>query len=164
MNRRTLAALCMVALVAALGARTELRAEVITRCIVSPPDQSLDRPDDQYVDSNLDGIDGMRCGPIFVAPSGSDANPGTIESPMRTIGAAIRAARSHTPIRDVYVAEGTYTGPVVLAEGVNLYGGYDPDSSWTRSLSSRATVYLGSGSADVTFSRLGSRSLRWWII
>jgi hypothetical protein len=86
----------------------------------------------------------MRCGPIFVATSGSDANIGTIDSPMRTIGAAILAARAHTPTRDVYIANianGVYEGTTVLAEGVNLYGGYAAD--WSRSLESRAIIHLG---------------------
>ena len=54
--------------------------------LLAPPDPSADAPDDGYVDRNDDGIDGMRCGPIFVAPGGSDANLGTIEAPMKTIG------------------------------------------------------------------------------
>ncbi|MFC5510137.1 DUF1565 domain-containing protein [Massilia jejuensis] len=44
---------------------------------------------------------------LFVAPGGSDANPGTQEEPFRTIG---RAAQVVTPGTTVYVAPGQYTG------------------------------------------------------
>lgn len=46
---------------------------------------------------------------LFVAPSGSDNNPGTGESPFRQVAAAARAA---TPGTIVHVAPGSY-GPVV---------------------------------------------------
>ena len=44
---------------------------------------------------------------LFVAPTGSDANPGTQSEPFRTIG---RAAQVVTPGATVYVAPGQYTG------------------------------------------------------
>jgi Big-like domain-containing protein/flagellar hook capping protein FlgD len=125
----------------------DLHAEADPSCLLSPSDPSADRPDDGYVDVNGDGIDGMRCGPIFVSPTGSDANLGTIEAPMRTLGAAILAAHTHG--RDVYIAKGVYEGTVVLASGVNLYGGFDDDAGWARSLASRATIHLGPGGGDV---------------
>jgi hypothetical protein len=43
---------------------------------------------------------------LYVAPSGSDANPGTSASPLRSIQAAVTNASSGDEIR---VAEGTYT-------------------------------------------------------
>jgi hypothetical protein len=44
---------------------------------------------------------------LFVAPGGSDANPGTQSEPFRTIA---RAAQVVTPGTTVYVAPGQYTG------------------------------------------------------
>lgn len=44
---------------------------------------------------------------LYVAPGGSDANPGTEAEPFRTIG---RAAQVVTPGTTVYVAPGQYTG------------------------------------------------------
>ena len=123
-----------------------------------PPDPSADLPDDGYVDANGDGIDGMRCGPIFVSPLGSDSNLGTASAPMRTIGAAILAARAFTPPRDVYIGYGSaldYDGTVVLASGVDLYGGYDAGANWARSFAARATVHLGAGSGDAALLGVG---------
>lgn len=135
-----------------------------------PPDPSADLPDNGYVDANGDGIDGMRCGPIFVSPLGSDANLGTTSAPMRTIGAAILAARAFTPPRAVYIGyvnDGggggpgaassplDYDGTVVLASGVDLYGGYDAGANWARSFAARATVHLGEGSGDVALLGVG---------
>lgn len=98
---------------------------------ISPPPVT-DVPDDAFIDSNGDGIDGMRCGPIFVATTGLDSNPGTIDAPMRTLNAAILAAKLHSPVRDVYVGAGMFSGRVLLAEGVNIYGGFDPANNWSR--------------------------------
>jgi len=64
---------------------------------------------------------------IFVTPSGNDSGPGTLVFPMRTIPAAIQRARETG--KTVLVAWGNYAGPVEMAEGVSLYGGYSPDFS-----------------------------------
>jgi hypothetical protein len=124
---------------------------------LSPPDQSADTPDDGFTDSNGDGIDGMRVGPIFVsADIGSDANLGTIEAPLRTIGAAILAAQSRTPVRDVYIAGGEYRETVTLASGVNLYGGYDHASGWARSSSPASRPVIRGGRVAVWAANLTS--------
>jgi hypothetical protein len=53
---------------------------------------------------------------LYVSTLGSDANPGTAQSPFRTIGRAARAATAGTT---VYVEPGTYVGDVyVTAPGV----------------------------------------------
>jgi hypothetical protein len=108
----------------------------------NPPAQT-DTPDAAFIDTNGDGIDGMRCGPIFVAPSGNDKSVGTIESPMRTISAAMLAAYQMTPKRDVYVSsEGTYNETLWLQPEINVYGGYNHTNGWSRS-SKRAIVQGG---------------------
>ncbi|MEK6644498.1 MAG: Ig-like domain-containing protein [Planctomycetota bacterium] len=101
-------------------------------CNLAAPPAQTDVPDDAFTDSNGDGIDGMRCGPIFVALTGSDTNPGTIELPMRNVGAAIAAAKTFTPPRAVYVSAGNYDETVVFQDGVSVYGGYDATAGWTR--------------------------------
>jgi hypothetical protein len=62
---------------------------------------AADEPDLGFVDANCDGIDGDAAGAVFVAPSGSDANPGTQAAPVQTIGAAValaaRRRRTSTP-------------------------------------------------------------------
>ena len=77
------------------------------------------------VDADCDGTIDDSDAFVFVTPSGSDANPGTLVRPMRTIPAAL--ARAATEGKDVLVAWGRYAGPVELAAGVGLFGGYAPD-------------------------------------
>ncbi len=109
-------------------------------CDLAPaPNLAADVPDDSFIDANGDGIDGLKCGPIFVsATTGADSNPGTMGAPMKTIGAALLAARLYTPIRPVYVANGTYNEQLVLQSGASVYGGYNP-AGWTRA-NTQATV------------------------
>lgn len=92
--------------------------------------EANDKPDDLFVDENCDGIDGDTSNAIFVAPGGSDAAPGTMDSPMRTLQAGLDAANSAG--KDVYVAVGSYTGDTLsLHDGVSVYGGYD-ETDWSR--------------------------------
>ncbi len=77
-------------------------------------------------DANCDGIDGEVGNGVFVAKWGSDANPGTLEAPLLTIQHGIDRAASSGK-REVYVATGVYTDPVVLKPGVSVYGGYSAD-------------------------------------
>ena len=118
---------------------------------LNPPDQSADRPDAGFVDANSDGIDGMRVGPVFVSPLGLDSNPGTFNAPMKSLGAAILAAKGLTPVRDVYVASrsGAFEESVVFVDGVSVYGGYDDITGWTRS-AAPATINGGPTGAWVT--------------
>lgn len=111
------------------------------------PPPVTDLPDDSFTDDNGDSIDGMACGPIFVAPTGDDRNLGTIDAPMQTLGAAILAARWLTPPRSVYVSSnGAYNETIVFADGVNVYGGYDHALAWTRS-NTPATINGGTVAA-----------------
>jgi hypothetical protein len=100
---------------------------------------AADPPDDNFVDSNCDGIDGDVARAIFVAPSGSDTNEGTMAAPVATIGAAIAKAQANGK-SDVYISAGTYTGRVTLARGISLYGGYAQASGWSRSAAHMATI------------------------
>ena len=77
------------------------------------------------VDADCDGTIDDSDAFVFVTPSGSDLNPGTLVRPMRTIPAAL--ARAATEGKDVLVAWGRYAGPVELVAGVGLFGGYAPD-------------------------------------
>src|SRR5579872_4328227 len=45
---------------------------------------------------------------IWVAPDGSDSHPGTKESPMATVGAALRKARELRRLADPSVREGVH--------------------------------------------------------
>ena len=97
----------------------------------APKDPSIhpgapDLPDLNFVDSNCDGIDGDKGKAVFVSPSGSDVNPGTMAKPKRTLNAAVLAAAAAK--KDVYAAAGLYER-VDLVSGVGIYGGYAADWS-----------------------------------
>ena len=77
------------------------------------------------VDADCDGVIDDTTDYVFVTPSGSDANPGTLVFPMRTPTAAI--ARAASTGKSVLVAWGRYAGPVDLTAGVSVFGGYAPD-------------------------------------
>ena len=113
-----------------------------------------DRPDLMFLDVNCDGIDGEVAIGVFVdGASGSDTNPGTMISPLKTIQAAIDQAASDR--FDVYVSEGSYMETLSLADGVSVFGGYRADQGWARS--SDAVVEIAGGTEAVTGS--GVRNL-----
>jgi hypothetical protein len=105
-------------------------------------------------------------GAIYVATTGSDANPGTKASPKLTIQAAITTAASRSPKPDVYVSAGTYSQPsgLTLATGVNVDGGYSA-GTWVRSLTAITTITgapqaaLASGVSGVTLQLLSLSGL-----
>ncbi|HPF37564.1 MAG TPA: hypothetical protein P5081_08515 [Phycisphaerae bacterium] len=121
-------ALCALILTTGAGARP-----LFAQCDHLNPPVATDAPDDAFDDSNNDGIDGMACGPIFVSPLGDDRNLGTIDAPMKTLGAAVLAARWFSPPRSVYVAStGVYSETLIFVDGVNVYAGYDDTLAWSR--------------------------------
>jgi hypothetical protein len=75
-----------------------------------------------FDDTNCDGVDGDLAKAVFVAPTGSDSNSGTLASPKKTINAAIIAASAAS--KDVYVDNGTYPESLSLVSGISIYGGY----------------------------------------
>jgi hypothetical protein len=104
-----------------------------------------DAPDLSGRDTNCDGIDGVRARSIFVSQrTGNDGNPGTPDAPKRTIGAAITAARAERLA--VLVSVGFYDESITLAPGVGIYGGYDHERGWTRSIAN-ASVLRGGATA-----------------
>lgn len=67
---------------------------------------------------------------VFVdATGGADANPGTKESPVKSIGAALGKLGAKSR---VYVCEGTYNEHLKLTSAVSLYGGFTC-GSWSYS-------------------------------
>ena len=81
----------------------------------------VDAPDG--VDQDCDGVDGVAAFAVFVAKTGSDLNPGTRSSPMRSLVAAQERALS-TGRPHIYVATGVYGESLTLLPGISLYGGY----------------------------------------
>ena len=100
-----------------------------------------DDPDANFVDANCDGIDGTAAAAVFVATSGADvAGCGTRAAPCATVARGITAA--FTLGSDVYMAGGTYTGSLTLAQGVSLYGGFS--ATWARGTGA-VTEIVGNG-------------------
>lgn len=76
-------------------------------------------------DGDCDGVVDDSSQFIYVTTTGSDANAGTLIAPLRTIQEGI--ARGAAQGKDVLVGRGIYEGPVSLADGVSVFGGYRPD-------------------------------------
>jgi hypothetical protein len=104
------------------------------------PPSTTDKPDDNFTDSNCDGIDGDLTKAVFVdCLGGTDANNGlTPAKAVATINRGITVASALG--FDVYVSKCTYTGPVLMAAGVGVYGGYDASNKWQRSNSNVTTI------------------------
>ncbi len=92
-----------------------------------------DDPDDDYLDTNCDGMDGTIDAGFFVAVDrGLDTNPGTAAFPFKTIQKGIDSAMLNGGSQ-VFVAAGTYTESLTLKSGVSLFGGFS-SSDWSRNL------------------------------
>jgi len=83
------------------------------------------------LDVNCDGADGDVLSSFFVATDGDDSFAGSPTRPLRTIGAAVKRARASLSTQfarpHVFVAAGTYTETVELADGVLIHGGFRRD-------------------------------------
>jgi hypothetical protein len=108
-----------------------------------------DLPDLNFVDANCDGIDGEVMRGVFVSTAGNDANPGTRQQPKATLAAALTTAAT-TSKRDVYVAQGTYAGPLQLlgVSGLNVAGAYHP-TTWQRATTNQVVVQGGAKALEL---------------
>ncbi|MCA2980460.1 MAG: hypothetical protein INH37_19490, partial [Myxococcaceae bacterium] len=112
------------------------------QCTVS---SQVDLPDVGFVDANCDGMDGEVNNGVFVSLTGDDTNPGTRDDPVFTIAEGVRKAEQQGK-RDVYVAGGTYQGPLVLTglSGRTIAGGYLPTASrWLRTSTTSSAIIGG---------------------
>ncbi len=109
-----------------------------------------DLPDSNDIDSNCDGIDGNAANAIFVATTGSDLDPGTMDKPLRTVSAALKMAKSQTSKTQILVGFGDYqeSSTLTLIDGVGMFGGYDPTNKWSRTTSKPSTI-MGAPTAMV---------------
>ncbi len=118
---------------------------------------ALDNPDNQFVDSNCDGIDGDAANATWLSVNeGDDLNSGTITSPVKTFAHAISLASAKPEgSRDIYVVSGNYNEDVELTNNVNLYGGFGllVSDSRTRNLTTQRAVINGKdGDQKVTLT------------
>ncbi len=102
-----------------------------------------DFADDNFLDSNGDGMDGTRLGPIYVAQWGHDYWPGSRDYPKGSINVGILTAKLMGR-KEVYVAAkmsgalSPYYGSVVLVDDISLVGGFD--ENWNRILTLRTQI------------------------
>lgn len=99
----------------------------------------VDKPDRFFLDENLDGIDGDTSNAVFVSIDGNDANPGKKWAPVQSLTMAMVLAHGNS--KDIYVSAGTYTlsAPLVVYDGVNIYGNFSA-TTWSRSLLSKVVI------------------------
>lgn len=84
---------------------------------------TTDDPDDNGVDENCDGADGVIGTDVYVSTSGADTNAGTAAQPLRSLGAALTLATGRGG--RVLVSSGTYTLDALKAAGTwSVFGGY----------------------------------------
>ncbi len=82
-----------------------------------------DEPDADGTDDNCDGADGIVGTDVYVAPTGSDTNPGTPDAPIRTIKKGLELAHSRSA--RVLVAAGDFEVSALSQPGdVKIHGGY----------------------------------------
>lgn len=89
----------------------------------------------------------------FVATTGSDSNPGTLNSPWRTIQHAVGAAPDNSTI---YIRAGDYTGFVVERANLTISGYPGETPSILNDGNSKYTIKL-MNSSGITFSGLALR-------
>ena len=100
---------------------------------------AVDDPDDDFTDSNCDGIDGDKKKAVFVATTGSDTADGSWGKPVATLNHGIELATAQS--KDVYVCAGDYKESITVnAQGIRVYGGYDCTQNWVRNSNSQAQL------------------------
>jgi len=96
------------------------------------PTTGDDDPDDEFKDTDCDGIDGSKKRAVFVSPEGSDSAPGDIDAPLKTLGKALELAG--TSKKDIYLCNATYPETITVTAAVRVFGGYDCKKGWKRTL------------------------------
>ncbi|MGI4869561.1 MAG: glycine-rich protein [Janthinobacterium lividum] len=114
-----------------------------------------DQPDDNFLDTNCDGIDGAADQAVFVALTGLDTNPGTRAAPLRTLAAAVALAAAQGKTQ-VLVSAGTYAGPLPLSSGISVYGGYSAAANWTRAATNVVVISTSAASGGEVSGAVGS--------
>ena len=80
----------------------------------------------EYVDANCDGVDGVMAHALFVSAAGTAQGTGTMASPYKTIGQAVKAFAA-SGAKYILVAGGVYQENVKLEPGIRMHGGYSHD-------------------------------------
>ncbi len=127
------------------------------------PQAGEDLPDDDFLDTDCDGIDGQRDRAIFVAIDGNDGNDGSLENPKRNIQSGINAAYLASPKKYVIVSDGYYYETIQFKNGVSVYGGYSRSNHWMRSDDYESMLIspmpVGAYAEDITSSTIIDRMI-----
>jgi hypothetical protein len=94
------------------------------------PTNKADAPDEDFTDSNCDGIDGDASTAVFVSPDGFDDAAGTLGEPVLTLRRAVELASEDG--RSIYACNGTYRENLTITTPLAIYGGYDCTQGWRR--------------------------------
>ncbi|MCA3016190.1 MAG: hypothetical protein INH41_27720, partial [Myxococcaceae bacterium] len=124
---------------ACLPGRVDADGDPSNGCELGCTVTGVDVPDLAFEDANCDALDGQVTAAIFVAKTGSDANPGTRAAPKLTIGGGINAALAAGRTQ-VLVSEGQYDERVTLSSGIGVYGGYSAANGWARAATYVTTI------------------------
>lgn len=99
-------------------------------CEITDPEDPID---EEGLDENCDGVDGVLEDTIFVSPRGSDSVHidddtslvGLLpDKPVRTLKTALELAKARDR-QTILLAGGRYEGAVELEEGISIHGGYN---------------------------------------
>ena len=127
------------------------------------PTECTDEPDEAFVDTDCDGIDGSITKAIFIDPvNGNDAaNHGLLPSLPKKSLHDVEVIANAQGRRLVLVASGTTTetGQIRLPNGIRVYGGYD--AKWVRSAKNPHAVVRAPGVATVIAMVGGPARMVW---
>jgi len=122
------------------------------------------------LDDDCNGLVDETCACVHVAPTGNDGHTGGSGDPLATINAAIALAAQAGQPKIVCVASTAgctagnwtmYNEDVVMADGVAVYGGYDPTPTpggWTRSAACNTEIRGMTGPAVYFGPTVASRT------
>lgn len=107
-----------------------------------------DLSDDDAIDANCDGADGILGGAysLYVTPTGAGDHSGNAPANAATLLQAFARASGDSIARELLVASGDYAldNPIAVPDGLVVFGGYAPDF---RSRSGKSTVVAQSPTA-----------------
>ncbi len=92
---------------------------------------------------------------VFVAKTGSDENPGTMEQPKLTISIGVELAEQDG--KSVFVAQGEYNESVAVQD-VSLFGGYEA-GNWQRNIGENTTSIIATGESATEMDGRNSNAI-----
>jgi hypothetical protein len=107
-----------------------------------------DDPDENFIDSNCDGIDGNIEKSVFVDElNGNDENNGSMLDPVASVLKALNIAEEKGK-KHILIAGGVYQETVELKSGISIHGAYSGYPSWKRGIENK--VHFAGGTTGLT--------------